>query len=189
MIRFALTFAIVALIALICPTGFSAHAQTPISNATSEAFYGNCLKRRDPRMSEESQTEFCACSATQMQQSMTMEEAQTMFQQSQEGRDMLNKMLVTVYAPCMDMPVQDIVELECRSDPKVKALNLKGNPSDLCYCMGKETGKWFAANGPYLIAALLKKDPNITDPITPIMESHVLKKESFQFLMQCANGN
>ncbi len=164
-------------------------AQTPIDNRTSTVFYQNCLEKRDARMTEESQAEFCACSATEMQNSMSVEEIQTMFAQSQEGRNMLNKMLVQVYAPCMNYPVQDMIEMSCRTDPKVAALKLKGDISDLCYCMGKETGKWFAENGPPLLFALLKKDPNITDPITPIMESHVVKKESYNFLMSCADGS
>ena len=166
----------------------TAQAQTPISDATSSTFFQNCLGKRDARMTEESQGEFCACSATKMQQSMTMEEAQTMFKQTQEGRNMLNKMLVQVYAPCMNFPVQDIVEMSCREDSKVAALNLKGDPSDLCFCMGKETGKWFADKGPALLYALLQKNPNITDPITPVMESRVVKQESFKFLMACSNG-
>lgn len=175
--------------ALAVLSALTVHANaTTISDATSEAFYNNCVAKRDPRMTEDHQKEFCACSAVKMQEKMTLEETQTMFKPGQEGRDMLNKMLIHVYAPCMRYPIQDQIQAQCMKDPKVASLSKDNDPEKLCACMGSQTGKWFAANGTKLLGRILIRDPNIQDPITPIMESNYVKENSYKFLMRCANS-
>ena len=170
-------------------TALTVHAEaTPISDESSEAFYHSCVAKRDPRMTEDHQKEFCACSAVKMQEQMTREETQTMFQPGEEGRAMLNKMLTYVYAPCMRYPVQDLIQAQCMKDPKVASLSEDNTPEELCACMGEETGKWFAANGTRLLGRILARSPNIQDPITPIMESNYVKKNSYQFLIRCVTS-
>lgn len=175
----------VCMMAVISGLAVYAHA-TPITDETSNAFFNSCVQKRDERMTEQNQTKFCACSAAKMQENMSLEETRAMFQPGQQGRLMLNKMLTEVYAPCMNFPVQDLITANCMNDPKVASFSKDNNPAPLCTCMGKETGNWFAANGPQLLARILADNPNVTDPITPVMESNVVKQQSFKFLMRCS---
>ena len=161
-------------------------AQTPVSKATANKYYENCAALRDERMSEDTQNAFCACTSARVMDAMSMEELTTMYQDNQQGRNMLNKMLTDVYAPCMNFPVQDLVHDNCMHDENLISLNLK-NPAlyELCGCMSMLTGEWFTGEGRDFMADLLEKNPNITDPIGPVMESKAFKAKSYEFMTRC----
>lgn len=161
---------------------------TPIGQQQSTDYYNNCLTQRDDRLSESGHKALCACSAAQMSESMTVEDIQTMGQDSPAGRMMLNKMLIHVYAPCMQYPVQDLVKADCLKDPKIDMMQLKTGKDLLCGCMAEKTGQWLATNGGSLMAELLEKNPNMADPITPVMESKSFEKESYNNLLACMNA-
>lgn len=162
-------------------------AATPVNKETSRNYFNNCLQERDPRMSKASQEEFCACTAATMEQSFTMEELQTMHEQEQESRDMVDKLLLEVYVPCMSYPVRDMIEMQCLDDPKVTALELKGDRGTLCDCMGVSTGTWFSAEGGALMAALIADNPEMSDPLVPVMDSRAFQNKAYEFLMKCVN--
>lgn len=163
-----------------------AAAQTPVSNETANAYYANCAAMRDERMSEQTQQAFCACTSARIIEAMTMEELTVMYEQSQDGRNMLNKMLTEIYAPCMNFPVQDLVYDNCMKDDKLNSLNLKDpRMYELCGCMSMLSGEWFADKGGSLMASILEKDPNVTDPLGPIMDSKEFQSKSYEFMTRC----
>jgi hypothetical protein len=164
----------------------SALAQTPVSKQTANNFFENCAKLRDERMSVDSQNAFCSCSSVKMMENMNMEELHIMYEQSERGRLVLNKMLIDVYAPCMSIPVQDLVSGNCLSDPKLQALNLK-DPSlyELCGCMSMLAGEWYQTRGRELMRELIEQDPFINDPINPIIDSKEFQNSSYEFMTRC----
>lgn len=178
-------FTVLMFFALASMPDFAAAA--PITKETSRNYFNNCLQDRDPRMSETSQEEFCACTASTMEQSFTMEELQTMYTQEEESREMVNKLVLDVYLPCMSYPVRDMIEMQCLDDPKVTALELKGDRGALCDCMGKSTGEWFSSEGDTLMAALIADNPQMSDPLVPVMGSRVFQNKAYGFLMKCVN--
>src|SRR5690606_17950523 len=124
-----------------------AYAQTAVSKEMANAYYNDCAAKADPRFSPDSLSAFCSCTSVQIMEKMSVEEVQTMGQNTQEGRNMLNKMLLDVYAPCMQYPVEDMVAGECLTDKKVETLGWQGDKRALCGCMAAKTGAWFSTAG------------------------------------------
>jgi hypothetical protein len=161
---------------------------TPISKATANAYYSNCMKQADPRLSPQNQQALCACTSSQMMQSLTMEDMQAMGQKTAAGNAALNKMLINVYAPCITYPVQDLLNSQCMSDPKVKAIGSAMNMGRLCGCMSKRTGDWYAVQGRALMAQILAQNPNVVDIITPVMQSKQFNDQAYANLRACLKG-
>lgn len=163
-------------------------AQTPITKDAANAYYRNCKAQSDPRLRPETQEELCACTAVQMMEKMSVQEVQTMSHNDQSGRMALNKMLVEVYAPCINFPVQDMISEECMNDPKVDMAGLKMDKAVLCDCMGEKTGAWMASAGKALMGQILAGNPNITDPIGPVMENKAFRQQAYENMMACMSG-
>lgn len=167
----------------------SAHAQTPINKDMANAYYENCVAKQDPRMTPDSQQGMCACTSVKMMEALTAEDIAVMGQNDQTGRNMLNKMLLDVYAPCMQYPVEDMVTASCLNDDKIDMMGLKMDRNKLCGCMAEKTGAWFSDSGRELMAELIAADPNITDPISPVIDSRAFKEASYDSLVACMNGS
>ncbi len=162
---------------------FPAVAQTPVSDEMARAYYDSCMGQRDQRMSSEAQDSLCTCTAKKMQETMSVEDIRTMGQNDQVGRDMLNKMLIDVYAPCMAEPLAEILEDQCLlgDDKKIKHMH----KANLCACMAEKTGAWFATGGRNAMAEVLAANPNINDPIGPVMDSPLFKEQTMTNITAC----
>jgi len=165
---------------------FDAGAQTPISKQTANTFFNICVGKKDPRMSKDTMQAFCSCTAAKYFESMTLEEVKAMYGTTSDAKLMQNKLLIEVYAPCISYPVQDFVTGSCLENPQLKMLNLK-NPThkELCQCISKRTGDWLSKRGRTLMQELLNKNPDITDPVTPIMNSQEFNDQSQKYLREC----
>lgn len=172
---------------LVSAFGTTAQA-TPVSKEMANNYYKNCLAKRDARMSDQTQRAFCACTSAEFMKNMSVEDIKEMYGDTSRSRTMLNRMLMTVYVPCMDGPVADMVDMQCRNDKKAALLQLQGRRSDLCNCMGQRTGEWFKSSGRDIMAKVLADNPNTYDPLTPVLESKTFQNQAFQFLMQCTHA-
>ncbi len=175
--------AAVLLIALLIAS--PAQAQTKLSKEQGNNYYYNCKSKPDPRMRPESQDAMCACTSVMMMEKMTVEEVQVMMGDTPQSRQALNKMLIEVYAPCMNYPVQDLVGMQCLEDKKIDALGSNVPKEELCGCVAETTAMWFVNEGRALLREVLVKNPNITDPVGPIMETAKFKKKSYDNLVAC----
>lgn len=158
---------------------------TPISQEMAKKYYENCKSRPDPMkvMSEQSRDNLCSCTATHLMSSMTVEDIRIMGGNDQPARNALNKMLTAVYAPCMEFPAHDLVYANCIANSQLKAAasNLEG----LCGCVAGQAAQYIAANGPGIMQQELMKNPNVTDPLGPLMQSQGFTQASQAFTMQC----
>ncbi len=177
----------IALAILIMVLPVSAAAQTAISEEMANAYYENCKNRPDPRMKPETQDALCACTSVMMMEHMSVEDVQTMKGNDQAGRNALNKMMLEVYAPCMNYPVQDLVGSQCMENPQI-ARTAGVSKKALCECMAKKTATWFTDEGRALIARVIRENPNVYDPIGPVMESSTFKSKSYSHMMACMSG-
>lgn len=168
-----------------CIFASGAWAETPVSKETANAYFGNCMAKRDPRMTTKSQEELCACTAAKMTDVMTMEDIKRMSQQTQEGVQSFNLMMTHVYMPCIGAPVHDLLMTECLANKKIDQQGFKVDKGDLCGCISDRTGKWMADQGPAMMEIILKKNPHITDPIQPIMDSPDFRREQMDNLLRC----
>jgi|GEM_PF-795651 len=164
-------------------TQSSTDIPTDITPELTKAYYDSCMGARDQRMSRASQDFLCSCTAEKMMETMSVEDIRSMGQENQEGRNMLNRVLLDVYAPCMSAPLAEMVSNECMLEGEMNAKGM--HKIDLCHCIGEKTGAWFSGSGRDLMADVLKKNPNITDPVGPIMNSTQFKKESFANMQAC----
>ena len=168
---------------------FSENA-TPVDKTMANNFFASCLNRQDPRMSPDTQEAMCACNAAMIMQNMTVEEVQTMKEQTQAGRDMLNKMLLEVYTPCINYPVHDLVEAECLRNENIDKAGIAMPKAEICGCTAKKMSEWFAKDGGALMRTILEKQPNIYDPIEPVMNSKAFKSQSYSIMIACmTDGN
>lgn len=176
------------------PTG---SAEKPADNAQDaeavidkmgDAFYINCLRKTSPDISQENLQGLCECTAKRMKVAMTPEQIQVMAQNDEAGRKALNHMLLEVYAPCMNYPVQSMVEKQCHNDPKTENLPAGIDREKICYCMALKTGQWFTGHGRELMQAVIDKDPYVYDPVGPIMDDPSFKKAAYQNLTECLVG-
>jgi hypothetical protein len=159
---------------------------TPLSTEQANNFYAHCASNNDPRMSQSTQEAMCACNAVMMQRHMSVEDVQLMVSDTQESRLALNKMLLEVYAPCMNYPVNDLILGECLQNPQLD--NATTSKDALCLCMAERTAAWFLDEGRNLMGRLIAENPNITDPISPVMESRPFKNAAMQSLTSCMGG-
>lgn len=157
---------------------------TPVNDEMAKAYYDSCMGQRDQRMSNEAQDSLCTCTAEKMKTAMSVEQIRTMGQNDQDGRNMLNKMLLDVYAPCMAEPLAEIIEDQCRLDEKMEVKGM--HKTELCACVAQKTGEWFTVEGRDAMAEVLAGNPNISDPISPVMESPGFKEKSFANMLACA---
>lgn len=166
-------------------TAFGAEG-TQIDSATANAYFENCVAKRDERMSEESQKTLCSCTAALMMKEMSTEDVRLMGENTPEGRKMLNHMLVSVYAPCMQYPIEDMISRECLRDEKLGEVTRE--KIDLCRCMGESTGYWFSRQAGPKMAKLFEINPDMTDPIDPVMNSPEFRRSSYQNMLNCLDA-
>ncbi|HEY8191952.1 MAG TPA: hypothetical protein VIG74_05970 [Alphaproteobacteria bacterium] len=158
-------------------------ATTPITDEFVASYYKNCMDQRDQRMAAEAQDSLCTCTGQKMKESMTIDDIRLMGQQDQAARNMLNKMMLDVYVPCMGAPVKDMINTQCMSENKIDAMNIKKDA--LCGCMSDKTSAWFTTNGRDLMVKALAENPNIIDPMTPVMESPEFRQVSYENMLSC----
>lgn len=168
--RYTLAF----LATLMC---FSLTAQaTPVDRDTANKYYENCAAQSDPRFSEDTQKLFCACTAVKLMENYTIEDMQATARQDASARDATNKMITEVYAPCIRYPAKEYHFQTCATDPKTKLL---GNPQKLCACSADRVAEHLQENAQNMLAAILRKNPNIMDPMQALYDD-----PSFQRVIQ-----
>lgn len=174
----AFTFFAVAITIALTTSAASAVAGTPIGAETAQSYYQNCASQPEQNMSKETQDLFCKCTSFQMQKNMTIEDIQTMAQQSQAGRNALNRMILDVYAPCMEFPVRDLIFNNCRSNEfQVNA--------GICACLSSKMAAFTAESAQAELKQILQTTPNITDPLGPIIESPKFKQMEKRLALEC----
>ncbi len=159
-----------------------AHA-TPIDRETANAYFLNCKATPDPRFSEEAQTQFCGCTATEMMKSFTREDMERIANPNNPAaRTAVNKLMINIYAPCIQFPAQEYHYQTCVNDPKSKIL---GTPEIICACAANHVAVYLQNNSKDLLRTILRKDPTIQDPMQAIYDDSGFQKYAQSKLMGC----
>ena len=181
MIRFFLIFTLIFL--TIVEQG---QAQTPVSKETANTYYQNCKAQPDPRFSGKSQEMFCACTAVKMTESYTMEDMRAASQQNQTGRDATNKLIINVYAPCIQYPAREYHYTSCKNNPQTSILG--GNAEKICQCASQKAAEYLQQNAASLFQDILSKNPNITDPMQALYDDPAFQTVMKSKLSGCLIG-
>ena len=169
---------VLALWALTAP--FSASAQTTINNEFAQTFYSNCLAQNGRGMTNDTKDIFCSCAAYQMQQSLNIEDIQQLNSPDAKLQRMAsNKIILDVYAPCMEFPVRGLIFNNCKK---------QNAPQAACECLANKMGKYTAGSAQQLLYDVLERNPHITDPMGPIVNSPAFQKKQQEIAMECAKS-
>lgn len=152
--------------------------------AFAKAYYLNCKKQNQNALKPDTQELLCSCSAANLQAGkMSIAEIKQMRENTPVGQEMRNKMLVEIYAPCIEFPTHDLIKGSCLSDPKIKVATK--NPAALCGCMADKVSRHLADNAQEIIRSELEKNPNNLDPLGIFLNSATYEQQSRQALMAC----
>ena len=165
-------------------TGLSqANAQTPVSKEIANNYFENCKSQSDPRFSPASQEMFCACTAAQMVENFTIEDMQASGRQDEIGRAATNKLIVNVYAPCIQYPAREYHYNTCVQNPKTKILG--SNVEQICSCTSGQVAGYLAQNAQSLFKEILANNPTIADPMQALYDDAGFQKTVQGHLMSC----
>ncbi|NCO03069.1 MAG: hypothetical protein GW903_02625 [Alphaproteobacteria bacterium] len=159
------------------------HAQTPVSSEMANQYFANCKMNKDPRFATEVQEMFCACTAVKMTEGFTVEDMQTMGQQNQAGRDATNKLIINIYAPCIQYPARAYHYSTCVQNPKTKMLGK--NVDGLCGCAADNVATHLQQNAQNLFRQILAQNPNVGDPMQALYDSPSFQQVAQSKLMSC----
>lgn len=153
--------------------------QTKMSNEKAGEFYKHCLQRaaEDKTMKQSTKALFCQCNMVHMQQTMTMEDVAASTGNDQAARNAINKMLIEVYAPCMEYPVRDLLAGQCAKD-------IPGKPK-VCNCISDNMGSYMSKVAKPMFKEMLSKNPNMTDPMNALLENPEFKKQQQNMAFSC----
>lgn len=171
-------------IALLVP--FTANAQTPVSTETANTYFSNCVAQKSQQsFSPEAQEMLCACTAARMAQFFSMEDMATMTNPQSEPaaqRGAFNKMLINIYAPCMEEPTREFHYNACMTNPQTAQY---GDPATICRCMADAVAAHIQVHGPSIFEDLVARNPNITDPMTALTEDPSFQTFAQSKLLGC----
>lgn len=161
-----------------------AMAGTPIGKEQAQAFYQNCLQQPSQnQISAETQELVCACTAAHMMDHMEVEDIQKMARQAPDARTIFNKMVVNVYAPCIEYPAREYHYNECVNNPKTKTL--ASRPEALCGCMADEVASYLSQNAQPVFRDLLARNPDMQDPLGALVSDPEFTRFAQSKLMAC----
>ena len=151
----------VVMIALLCIAA-PASAQTPVSKDMADQYLANCLKQApQPGLSAEGQKTVCACTAGRLPQFFTMEDWSAMTNSDPAvARPAANKMMVDVYAPCMEVPTREKYYALCAENPSVN--------QDMCKCTADSIAAYMKNNGSKVFGEILANNPMSQDPMAEL---------------------
>ncbi|NQZ14488.1 MAG: hypothetical protein HRT94_06680 [Alphaproteobacteria bacterium] len=175
---------LLALLSLVTLFGAStAQAQTPVSKEIANNYFINCKSQTDPRFSAASQEIFCACTAANMVQSYTLEDMQNASRPDEIGRAAANKLIINVYAPCIQFPAREYHYNSCVQNPQTKILG--GDPQKLCACTAERVAAHIQQNAQSMFSQILAVNPTIADPMQALYSDNNFQKTAQAQLMAC----
>lgn len=159
--------------------------ETTVTEEQANNFYVNCMSTRDDRMTQETQNAMCACQSVKVMENMSVEEIRVMSSDLPDARMMYDKMLINVYAPCMSYPLQEIALTQCLESEELDLAGLNMPKDELCVCASQKTASWLVDFGPALMNQTLKKNPDMSDPLGPVIENRTFKSHTVEHISNC----
>ncbi len=144
-------------------------ASTTASEA--ERFFQDCMKKPVVPVSEETDTAFCACAATQVHiwHSKPPTESTGPLNTVLTKELDANALYAQIYSPCLHIPIYDLSYGECLENKKYRYFL---NRSDLldatCQCIGQGDSSYFEKFAQPYIELQISKGVKFEDPIREI---------------------
>lgn len=158
-------------------------AATEISDEMANQYYDNCLKGQAPNLSQQTQQTMCACTAAQMKTGFTVEDMQAMSKKDEAARLAFNKMIINVYAPCIQYPAYDYYYSVCSADPRTASMT--NNPQAMCNCLAGKVSGYLGQNSTQVFQDLLTRQPFMTDPMMALTNDPQFDQFAQSQLLTC----
>ncbi len=174
---------LILLTLLLAPVAASAQGFTPVPQDKANVYYQSCASQPSQFSSQESQNIFCACTAARMTQFYSMEDMKNATSQDPAiARPAYNKMLIDVYAPCMDTPTFEYYHKTCITNPDTAKY---GDPQKICNCLAEQMAIHMRGSGPQIFRDILARDPNILDPQAALFSDPAFNTFAQKKLLTC----
>ena len=125
----------------------------------------------------------CACTAANIPDGMSAQDISVFQDNSPAGQQARQRMMLNVYAPCLQYPARAITNYNCMNTPELQGR--VNNVPALCGCVADGIGQYIAANGPAVMRQSLARDPNTLDPLQALVNSNEFNQRSQSILMSC----
>ncbi|MGB1077268.1 MAG: hypothetical protein ACPG05_03095 [Bdellovibrionales bacterium] len=157
-------------------------AQTPVTDRQAKIFYETCSKDSDPRITPQTQKTFCQCASFGYKKHMMVEDLQALAKgEGMEARQVMNKMIIKMYAPCMEFPVRDMVFQKCTKDAAQAG-------KKICGCMADKMSSYISQRAESELAGIIAQNPNVYDPLEAITSSKSYEDEEKRIVLDCIQG-
>jgi hypothetical protein len=134
----------------------------------------NCLKKKNEILKGDDLRMLCACTASKLQEKMTVAEVETMTTDTPEGQVQRNRMVTDVYAPCMEYPSRALLMNQCASYQEKLKKTAGGqsiNGEAICGCLAQNMAAYVALNAQPILAQKLAANPADMDPLGAFLNS------------------
>jgi hypothetical protein len=158
-------------------------AEPETMESFAERYNQNCLKKTDAVLKGEPLRMLCACSASKLQETMTVDEVKLMMTDTPEGLAQRNRMAINVYAPCMEYPVRAMLYHNCAENKDV--LSKYKNADQICTCMADDMADFTQKNGPDMLRQNLAANPNDPDPLSGLMQGKAFQDRTQASFLAC----
>lgn len=146
-------------------------------------YYENCLTQKHPLLKDDNLELLCSCTAAQLPKAMTVDQIRQMKDDTAEGQYQRNRMMLFVYAPCIEHPTRALVLDQCMNDPKVQT-GIK-NFKTVCNCLADGMAAFMKERAPSTIETAIKFNEKDIDPLRKLLESTAFDEMSRAKMGEC----
>jgi len=153
------------------------------ANDYANQYFQNCLQTDHPYLKGKDLELLCGCTSAKFSEVMTPQNVQAMQHNTPEGQHQRNRVLMFVYAPCIEYPTRAMILSECLSKPQTQ--HLMKNPSSTCKCLADGVAEDMAELAPQYIESSIRRNPENLDPLGLLMNSEAFEKRSIYHSRLC----
>lgn len=146
-------------------------------------FRRNCVSKENPVLRGQDLENMCTCTAAHIVTGMTQNDVSVFQQNNLAGKEARKKMMLNVYAPCLEFPAKAVTRYNCLNTPELQSR--VSNIGALCGCVADGVGSYIGQNGPAVMQDALTRNPNTIDPLQALVSSNDFNQRSQSILMSC----
>ncbi len=158
-------------------------AQPQNINEFANQYYNNCMTKATAVLNGNNLETLCTCTAAQIPNNMTVDQMKAMNTDTEEGALQRGRMLLFVYAPCIEYPTKALIMDQCVNNPDVKAKMKK--PTKVCDCLSSGMADFMRESAPEHIRRALEENKTDLDPLRELMESKTFDNASRYHMATC----
>lgn len=156
--------------------------------SVAKRYNENCAKKKSDIVKGDDLRMLCACTASKMQERMTIAQIKAMMEDTPEGQVQRNRMVIDVYAPCMEYPSRALLMSQCNAYNENLKKTQGGtaiNGEAICGCLAQNMAAYVAVNAQPILAQKLAANPKDMDPLSEFLNSQEYQAQVNSTFMGC----